>query len=178
MRSEFRLRGLPGVVDVSLAPNDDPEALGCRPSGRGFPICTATVTYAGRGYSAALGWIQLVRSPDGASGGADFELDPYEPLGPLPHPFCWFGFAPTLFDAPSRSTRADMDWTAHSFLCFIGEQREARAILGFSWGFRVRIEQIMIEAATPIAPSAWDSHLTLLRGDHPAWEFAPGYQDG
>ena len=48
-------------------------------------------------------------------------MDPFEPLGRLAHPFCLFGFAPTLFDAPSRDSRAPIVWTAHSFLAFIGE---------------------------------------------------------
>jgi hypothetical protein len=42
MRLEFTLRQLPGCVDVTLAPNVEPEALGCRASGFGFPVCTAT----------------------------------------------------------------------------------------------------------------------------------------
>jgi hypothetical protein len=178
MRLEFTLRALPGAVDVTLEPNEDPAALGCRPSGRGFPVCTATVSYPGRGYAAALGWTQLVRSTDGASGGAEFELDPYEPLGRLPHPFCWFGFAPTLFDAPSRRSRAPIEWTAHSFLCFIGRTHEARAIVGFSWGFSIRNEQISIDAPEALPAGAWDMHVPLLREEHPTWEFARGYREG
>jgi hypothetical protein len=55
MRLEFGLRDLPGQVEVELTPNQDPEALGCRPSGRGFSLCVATISYAGRGYAAMLG---------------------------------------------------------------------------------------------------------------------------
>ena len=143
------LNDLPGWVEVTLESNQDPEALGCAPAARDFPVCTATVTYRGRGYMAALGWIQLVRSTDGASGGTQFELDPFEPLGSLTDPFCWFGFAPTLFDAPSRSHRASLDWTGQSFLCFIAPVErglEARAILGFSWGFVIRDEIVSLDA--------------------------------
>jgi hypothetical protein len=177
MRLEFTLRDLPGSVDVVLEPNDDPEALGCRPWGRGFPVCTAKVAYAGRGYAAALGWMQLVHSTDDASARAAFEPDPYEPLGQLSHPFCWFGFAPTLFDAPSRRSRPDMEWTAHSFLGFIGAPREARAILGFSWGFAVREGDVTIGRATPLEAAEWDAHMFVLRGTHPTWQFAAGYRD-
>jgi hypothetical protein len=124
-----------------------------------------------------LGWIQLVRSTDVGDGGSQFEMDPYEPLGTLPHPFCWFGPTPTLFDAPSRRTRADMDWVAHSFLSFIGKPQEARAILGFNWGFLLRDQEVSIEPVAPLAPSEWDAHLPLLRRQHPSWQFASGYND-
>jgi hypothetical protein len=124
-----------------------------------------------------LGWIQLVRSSDAGDGGSHFEMDPYEPLGLLPHPFCWFGLTPVLFDAPSRTTRADMDWVAHSFLSFIGKPQEARAILGFSWGFSVRDQEVLIEPVAPLAPTEWDMHLRLLRSQHPSWQFASGYKN-
>jgi hypothetical protein len=176
MQLEFILRDLPGRVEVELTPNQDPESLGCRPSGRGFPVCVATISYAGRGYAAMLGWIQVVRSTNGRSGAGNFELDPYEPLGLLSNPFCWFGLTPTLFDAPSRRTLEDLSWTAHSFLCFIGQPREARAILGFSWGFNVREGSIMMEAAATVAPATWDGHLPLLHGEYPSWQFASGYR--
>jgi hypothetical protein len=177
---DFTLRGLPGSLDVTLAPNEDPEALGCRPGTTGFPVCTATLSYAGCGYLGTMGWIQLVRSTDGEAGGEEFELDPFEPLGRLPHPFSWFGLAPTLFDAPSRLSLEPMDWIAHSFLSFIAQARprsEIRAILGFSWGFRIRDETISLEGPTSLVGAAWDGHLPLLRDDHPNWDFATGYRD-
>ena len=98
----FSLAGAPGHVDVVVAVNTDPLALGCTPAARGFPYCSASISHPARGYAAALGWIQLVRSTDGASRGASFEMDPFEPLGAASHPFAFFGFLPTLFDAPSR----------------------------------------------------------------------------
>jgi hypothetical protein len=174
VRLDFDLRGLFGRVDVTVTPNERPELLGCRPAGRGFPVCTATVSYEGNGYDAMLGWIQLVRSTDGAGGGSRFELDPYEPLGALSHPFCWFGLRPTLFDAPSRESRSDMDWTAHSFLAFVAATRTASAILGFSWGFAIAEGQIRIEPARPLDSAGWDAPsrscvTTTRRGDsHPA----------
>ena len=124
MLADFTLWDFPGWVEVAVEPNYDPGALGTAVTARGFPVCTATVTYRGRGYHAALGWIQLVKSTDNSSGGGQFEMDPFEPLGRLAHPFCFFGFAPTLFDAPSRDSRAPLVWTAHSFLAFIAEDDE------------------------------------------------------
>ena len=72
-----------------------PEALG-------LPHCQATVAYPGRGYAGMLGWIQLVRSTDNASGGELFAMDPLALVGEVGHPFAFFGVAPTLFDAPAR----------------------------------------------------------------------------
>jgi hypothetical protein len=136
VRLDFWLLDAAGSVEVTVERNTNPEAFGCPPFAQDFPVCTATVAYAGQGYRAALGWVQLVRAKDGASGGKDFELDPFEPLGRSSHPFCFFGFTPVLFDAPARRSRDDMDWIAESFLCFVpmeSGEHEARAILGFGW---------------------------------------------
>jgi hypothetical protein len=37
---------------------------------RGFPVCTATIDYPGRGYRRFFGWVQRVRSTDTHSGAA------------------------------------------------------------------------------------------------------------
>jgi hypothetical protein len=178
VRLSFTLRDLPGRVDVSVEPNAAPEALGCPPHAEGFPVCTASVEYAGRGYAGALGWIQVVRSSDGEGSGERFELDPFEPLGPTTHPFCWFGFGPTLFDAPSRVEREPLQWVAHRFLGFIADEgHEARAVVGFDWGFSIADGVISIAAPGPLGSDAWDVHLPLLRHEHPGWGFAAGYRD-
>ena len=179
MLADFTLWDYPGWVEVTVEPNDDPEALGTAVTARGFPVCTATVTYRGRGYHAALGWIQLVKSTDNSSGGGEFEMDPFEPLGRLAHPFCFFGFAPTLFDGPSRDSRAPLAWTAHSFLAFItedGARLEARALVGFSWGFSIHNATFTYEAPAALAPSVWDGHRAFLAREHPSWGFADGYR--
>jgi len=178
VRLDFALRDVPGCVEVTIEPNIDPAAVGTSLLARDFPVCTATVTYGGRGYLAALGWIQLVKSTDGPRGAEQFDLDPFEPFGQLPHPFCWFGFNPTLFDAPSRSPRAPLDWTAQSFLCFIAPTEdglEARAILGFSWGFDIRAEVVSLDTPSILEASDWDTHLPLLRRTYPEWSFAAGF---
>ena len=143
MKLDFVARGLPGSVEATLEPNLEPTAIGCPSYAKDFPVCTARVAYHGSGYTSTFGWIQLVRSTDGSTGGESFELDPYEPLGRLPHPFCWFGFTPTLFDAPARPSRVQLDWTADSFLCFIADEApEVRALLGFSWGFSIHAQNV------------------------------------
>jgi len=179
LRLDFRLHDAWGSVQIEIAPNTNPQAFGSPPFARDFPVCTATVDYAGGGYKAALGWVQLVRSTDSAA--KEFELDPFEPLGPSTHPFCFFGFAPLLFDAPSRSSREDMEWIAESFLCFVPmdvERRETRAILGFSWGFKIRQKAISLRQPIRLASAQWDKHHALLRHEHPGWTFATGYRTG
>jgi hypothetical protein len=60
------------------------------------------------------GWLQLVRCAHNRSGGAAFELDPLEVLGDVGHPFRAHGMRPVLSDAPSRRSRAPLDWLAHA----------------------------------------------------------------
>jgi hypothetical protein len=176
----FQLRGASGLVDVVVVPNRHPETLGCQPFAKDFPVCTATVAYEGRGYNAALGWVQLVRSTDSPSAGEQFEMDPFEPLGRSQHPFCFFGFAPVLFDAPARPLRRELDWTAETLLCFVAtdvDRRETRAILGFTWGFCIREGAVAIASPASLSAAEWDKHLPFLRREHPGWLFAAGYRN-
>ncbi len=174
MRIEFIHGGRPDAVEIEVAVNTDPEALGCPPHARGFPYCRALVERDARGYADALGWIQLVDSTDGPGG---FAIDPFEPLGAVGHPFAFFGFAPTLFDGPSRSGRPDMAWTANSFLAGIAEEREAFAFLGFSWGFEIAGGQIEIVGLAKLEESAWADRVPALREACPDWRFQPGFAD-
>jgi hypothetical protein len=180
VRLDFRLHHASGSVEVTVEPNRNPESLAKPPFARDFPVCTATITYAGEGYKAAMGWLQVVRSTYGAGAWKEFEMDPFEPLGASTHPFCFFGFAPVLFDAPARPSREDLDWSAETFLCFVPmdvDRRETRAILGFSWGFSIREGAISLTPPTRLAPLEWDKHHPLLRREHPAWSFAKGYRN-
>jgi hypothetical protein len=178
VRLDFRLHDASGSVEVAVEPNKNPESLAKPPFAKDFPVCTATVTYAGKGYKAAMGWVQLVRSTDGAGAWKEFEMDPFEPLGASAHPFCFFGFAPVLFDAPARPSREDLDWSAETFLCFVpmDDTRETRAILGFSWGFSIRSKQISLTPPMRLSAVEWNKHRPLLRRAHPAWSFAAGYR--
>jgi SAM-dependent methyltransferase len=56
-------------------------------------------------------------------------------------------------------------------------RREARAILGFSWGFSIREAAISLTPLIRLAPLEWDKHHPLLRREHPAWAFATGYRN-
>jgi hypothetical protein len=143
-------------------------------------MCDATVAYPAEGYNALLGWIQLVRSDDNESRGDAFAIDPLRLLGDVPHPFCWIGLDPHLFDAPSRATRDDLDWLAHSFLCVPDEgtdgRQEIHAVLGFAWGFRISNEEIELVPPTVLGSAAWDQHLSALAARYPAWRFVEGFR--
>ena len=171
LRLEFERAGHPGSVEVEVGPNRNPASLGTREHARGFPYCRATIDHPAPGYTGAIGWVQLVAD---SHRGGEFEIDPYEPLGPVTHPFCFFGFAPTLFDAPSRSHRDDMKWLANSFLCDLVAPDRVGAILGFSWGFSIRAGEIEIKPAAVLGAEDWDRHLSVLHSAFPRWSFGPG----
>jgi hypothetical protein len=177
----FALRGRTGTVRVRIGPNDDPVALGCdlldrtlpRDAANGFPVCEAALVFDLVGYAAICGWVQLVRSSD-ASG--EFEIDPLSLLRGVDTPFAFFGVKPTLFDAPFRTSRHDLSWSARSFLCAVPDavmSKSVRPVAAFSWGFSVAHETIEINPATTLDLTAWDEHLPLLRTSFPNWTFEP-----
>ena len=185
LRLPYRWGRVEGTVAVELGVNDDPAALGCAEFARGFPYCRATVEPPARGYAEALGWVQVIDWPPFGPG---FRVDTYMPLGKVPHPFGFFGFAPTLFDAPHTDEPEDTRFLAHSFLAGLGgdlfafedetEPQEVRAILGFSWGYAKRGSEVEIIGLRRLGPDDWDSHREYLRSAHPGWSFAPGFREG
>ena len=177
----FLLRGIEGRVSVTCSRNDRPDLVGSGAEASGFPMCHATVDYPAQGYAAVLGWVQLVRSDDNASRGRAYEIDPLAFLGDVPHPFCWIGLSPQLFDAPTRSPRHDLDWTAHSFLCvpegIMEEGLEVHALLGFAWGFRVRNATVHLVSPIVLGPADWDQHVDGLAAQYPSWRFIDGFRE-
>jgi hypothetical protein len=182
MEIPFSLHGRAGTVAVEIRRNDDPAALGCTVHARDFPVCTAAVDYAGEGYNALLGWVQLVSSTDGESGEAGFDPDPMSIYQDLATPYAFFGIRPVLFDAPSRSRRGDLRWLAHSFLCFSPTLPrpvlEVRAVLGFSWGFDIRAGQVHLRPVGFLRAASWNGHRERLLNAYPTWQFAPGFSAG
>ena len=110
----------------------------------------------------------------------EFEIDPLAFLGDVPHPFCWIGLEPQLFDAPSRAPIADMDWMAHSFLCVPdggpGSGMRVDALVGFSWGFRARDGVVSLTAPEELRPSDWDGHRDALSTTYRDWLFVAGFR--
>ena len=124
----FRLRGVDGVVRVSLARNDEPERWGWRLLGLdvplelivGFPVVEATVDYPAEGYAAVMGWVQVVRyeaTDESVSGEPETVVlaDVAPQLQGLGMPYVAFGVRPTYFDAPAISA-PEADWRAVTFL--------------------------------------------------------------
>ncbi len=178
MEISFTHQGHRGRVIVSVATTLEPAALGAREGALGLATCTATIEFAGQGYLQLLGWVQLVRSSDNAFQGRQFEMDPFDPFGLYelaPSPYCWYGIAPTLFDAPSRDERARLDWVAHSFLTaspLRGNRRIVTPLLGFAWGFHVADNgNVALKPITALTAADWESHLSYLRGCYPEWRF-------
>lgn len=171
----FTHDGDAGSVSVTVEQVDDPRTIGKHPASKGFPCCRAVPAYPGRGYRAMFGWVQFVRSTDNASGGADFDMDPFILFEDAPSPYCFFGYSPTLFDAPSRAERRPMSWLAHSFLAYTPLDREQRCVIpltGFSWGFDVEAGgDIPVRPAAALTAADWDEHLPYLATTYPAWEF-------
>jgi hypothetical protein len=172
---------------VSVTCNTDPDAIGHSllsggqptDAARGFPVCRATVAYPAGGYAAMFGWTQMVRSTD--SDPERFEIDPIALYQQIPTPCAFFGVRPELFDAPSRESRYDMAWEAHSFLCISPDAvltRHVQAVIGFSWGFTITHQAIASTQPTTLGPGTWESHLDLLKTSYPNWTFDSGYLSG
>jgi hypothetical protein len=174
MRIPFVRAGTNGEVNVAVALVEDPVAIGKPEGTEGFPSCQATVSYPGKGYKALFGWVQLV-AEDLDRG--HFALDPLRFFEDTSAPHCFYGIRPTLFDAPSRDERHELNWTAHSFLAPI-ELFEidpvVRPLLGFSWGFDIDSQGVMrVQPVKPLSASDWERHIRYLTDRFPAWKFAP-----
>ncbi len=64
---------------------------------------------------------------------------------------------------------------AHSFLAYpTGDGREARALLGVGWGFRIANGAPALVPATRLSPADWDRDVPVMAAAHPDWTFAPG----
>jgi hypothetical protein len=162
-------------VNVAVVLVEDPVAIG-KPAGpEGFPSCQATVSYPGMGYNAMFGWVQLVRATD--VGGGDFALDPLRFFEDASAPHCFYGIRPTLFDAPSRDERCELDWIAHSFLApieLLEIDPQVRPLLGFSWGFEIDSQSVLtVKPLKSLSANDWGQHVPYLTERFPTWRFAP-----
>jgi hypothetical protein len=178
----YRWNGVDGLVRVEIGVNDDPDRYGGEEFARGSPYCRATIEPPAVGYREMIGWVQVVEISERGEG---FQIDLFEPLGEIPHPFAFFGFSPTLFDSP-HTTFPEWDFAARTFLCGLGgkllEQteggrREIRAVLGFEWGFSKRGDRVSLRDLKPLPAEGWNRHLPYLRERFPACTFPPGYFD-
>ena len=196
----FSLHGRNGRVAVEYGPNDDPSRWGFGVLGLpwptefaiGLPVLEATVSYAGEGYAAAMGWIQVVRihvaeqSESLVSGGEKAPagdhacVDGPPSLRGLGVPFVSFGPRPALFDAPA-STESDVRFVADSFLTASPDalmSRRSRPCFGFRWGYATRAGSAsQLLAPTALGVSDWRDSLPVLEEHFPDWSFDSGWFD-
>jgi len=180
----FEHRGRRGTITATVHRNEDPARWGYRSEDLGehralavgFPACHATVDHPAAGYDRLMGWVQVVWS--GPPGAVTGEFDPWITFAELDLPYCWFGFAPELFDAPFRGDRTqDLNWEAHSWLCappgsLLG--RDVGMLAGFRWGFRMGAGEVLIAGPSPLDAVAWRADLPILEPRCPGWRFLPG----
>jgi hypothetical protein len=164
-------------------PNEDPSGWGCclldptlsPDAALGYPVCIARVEPPGRGYAAAMGWVQLVRSSDSEDDPLAYEIDPLTIHRDVNTPFAWFGAPPTFFDAPFRTERYPMTWRARSYLCASPDgvmTPQAHPLTAFSWGFDVTEElSIDLIPPEPLGIATWEEHTGTLRRTYPGWLF-------
>jgi len=170
-----------GSIQVTCVVERDPGAIGTSGSAVGFPSCTASLEYEGRGYHSFFGWLQLVRSTDNKSGGRDFEPDPLGWFPDSTSPYAFFGLLPTLFDAPSRENRRRISWLANSFLAttpsydepeLLSGQRKVIPTFGFSWGFDLDDNEVLtLRPILPLETRDWNERIRVLRRSYPTWSF-------
>ncbi|CAI7584937.1 unnamed protein product [Penicillium viridicatum] len=148
------------TMHATLMPNADPVASGSaiifpqyKPEDfLGYPVIRAMVHSEHPGYGSMYGWIQFVKCTsndtcpsdnttptdvqDGCSD-SHWQLDSVPLFDDLNTPFMYFGSNPTLFDAPTRIGKSNVNWRAQSYLTYIPDAlvtRQVTPILGFTWG--------------------------------------------
>jgi hypothetical protein len=177
----FALRGHQGEIAVRIRPSRGEVDSGApllgssrpRHSDKGLPVCNATVSFGGKGYVAAMGWVQLVQSSDAADPNV-YEMDPLALFRGVNTPYAFFGIKPTLFDAPYRDRTRDVTWRARSYLAITSDgviSQEALPVTGFTWGFHIIRSVVTIEPPRQLDARSWESHLDVLERDYPGWRF-------
>ncbi|HEX5547691.1 MAG TPA: hypothetical protein VFX24_09780 [Ktedonobacterales bacterium] len=191
MTIPFRLREKDGAVHVEYGINEEPRRWGntllgltvpldgveSEEVGKGFPICRATVTFAGEGYASAMAWIQILRF-SGASNGVLVDQPPQ--LEGTGMPYVYWGPCPSFFDNPFTTTRG-VHWTADAFLVASPDAvmtRVVQPICGFSWGYSTEEAETRALPLVSIAPAAWPAACAILRPQYPDWQFLDEWVTG
>ncbi|NUR98727.1 MAG: hypothetical protein HOV67_26165 [Kribbellaceae bacterium] len=172
MRIPFTTRGHDGTITVQVSPNDpavsghalvvpdlDANAF------RGFPVCTASLSFGGEGINAIFGWIQVVENGRSVSVDLLPNLDATDP-------FYVYGYLPTFFDAPANPDHADGVWRADTFLAVVPDvirSRVVEPVAGFSWGYELRGGRPRLLEVAEV--DGWAGRRDVLAGQHPAWTF-------
>jgi hypothetical protein len=178
----FRLRGLDGRIVVDLEANKDPRRWGYDLLGlpyaaevaEGFPVVRASVSFAGEGYAAAMGWIQIVRYGTGeAEDTVLVDLPPQ--LSEARMPYCYWGVCPSFFDAPSFAQEG-VTWVADAFLTVTPDAlmtKIVQPVCGFRWGFKTSQNSSEFLPLEPTDVKAWYRARKILQDRYPDGEFLP-----
>lgn len=179
----FHLRGYEGHVSVFYGVNRDPDRWGYGRLGLpfpieraiGFPVRRAEIAYAGEGYRAVLGWLQVITVTD-----RDGERRSSVDVAPIHResdtPFAKYGYLPTLFDAPGPNPpRSDETWVAESWLASVPDvarSRRVRAVLGFRWGYVLTEGRAALLDLQVADANDWRRCRDVLGARYPGWQFA------
>lgn len=182
---DFTLNDKKGSVEVEIVANEDVETSGYSAIEgnhtdemvRGFPVTKAKVHYSGFGYEAVFGWVQIVTHKYGDKNETDHENDIPPAFQNQGHPFSYFGYKPTLYDAPSRELDVDLIWTAYSFLCPVRlvdsrNEKIVSPVVGFSWGFTIsggKLEGLL--HPQKVTHEKWMDLSGRISKDLPDWNF-------
>ena len=180
----FDLRGYSGKVTVFYGVNEDPEYWGFGFLNlpfplefiKGFPVCEARIDYEGQGYTATMGWIQLITVKDRATSETWVAIDQMPNQDGIDVPFTPFGHLPTMFDAPGPNPpRSDETWLAETFLVAcpdVARTRTVEVVTGFSWGYELEAMKATSLPAQGLELAAWNKHLPYLKQTFPSWTFS------
>ncbi|MGC8506492.1 MAG: hypothetical protein ACP5NK_07300 [Thermoplasmata archaeon] len=143
---------------------------------RGFPLVHADVSFKGPGYEAMFGWFQVI-SHDLGSGETDFSVDIAGQFQEFSNPFCYYGYKPKHYDAPSMNDPHVRVWKAYTFLCPLSlsstkEYRKIIPLAGFTWGYTMSHgkPESLLELLTA-GRDDWNLVKGNVSSQYPQWEF-------
>jgi hypothetical protein len=177
----FETRSHSGRVHVAYGAVADSDGIGFSMLGVGlepqqpigYPVIKADIDFDGDGYTALFGWVQILHNTAWGPEAADeVDLPPF--LLGSEMPTMYFGYLPTMFDAPANPHHPNGDWSAFTFLTAIPDlviSRSVRALTGFHWGYRLASSRPTPMPVQPIGPDDWQSRRTLLAHTFPTWSF-------
>lgn len=183
IRLGFRHNGFSGWIDVTARKNTGVLSSGFNAIDRrftdslirGFPVLKADVSFRGRGYQAMFGWFQSICiQKKGGETGLFVDLAPQ--FQEFRNPICYYGYKPSLYDAPSNNDPGIMKWKAYTFLCplFLSRVKRIKIIplVGFTWGFTMKDgkpEEILYPVKAE--KKEWEFVRASASEDYPDWEF-------
>ena len=184
MKIEFTHHGYTGWTDVAVRKNHGVLSSGFSAIDvrftdhmvRGFPVVNASVSFEGAGYEAMFGWLQVI-SHDLGKGETDFSVDIAKQFQEFANPFCYYGYKPRFYDAPSMNDPEIRVWKAYAFLCPLSlsnreEYRKITPLAGFIWGFTIsRGKPESILEPMPAGRDDWNLVRRNVASYYPQWQF-------